>query len=49
MEDGIISLEPNNDFVMGAPPGAHDVINEAQSKVVLSESSGDRVVSSDIE
>ena len=28
VEDGIISLEPNNDFVMGAPPGAPGAIGE---------------------
>ena len=28
MEDGIVSLEPNDDFAMGAPPGAPGAIDE---------------------
>ena len=28
VEDGIVSLEPNNDFVMGASPGAPGAIGD---------------------
>jgi hypothetical protein len=28
VEDGIVSLEPNDDFAMGAPPGAPGAIGE---------------------
>lgn len=31
VEDGIVSLEPNDDFAMGAPPGAPGAIGEANT------------------
>ncbi|KAG6332967.1 hypothetical protein ID866_6120 [Astraeus odoratus] len=31
VEDGIVSLEPNDDFAMGAPPGAPGAMDETQN------------------
>ncbi|KDQ58833.1 hypothetical protein JAAARDRAFT_154035 [Jaapia argillacea MUCL 33604] len=33
VEDGIVSLEPNDDFAMGAPPGAPGAIDETPPRV----------------
>ncbi|KAF8149125.1 hypothetical protein B0H34DRAFT_791603 [Crassisporium funariophilum] len=35
VEDGIVSLEPNDDFAMGAPPGAPGAIGEGTTPRVL--------------
>lgn len=35
VEDGIVSLEPNDDFAMGAPPGAPGAMDEATPRNML--------------